>query len=108
MGYTCPSCGSPALTEQPWTHDTCSNEGLAKKSPKGKPVGADPTGLTPTPLSQNESHREGVSFTKVNRGDRRWTFPNDQMGIRLLHVAIALTRPFAAEEQEALGSEQVS
>ena len=33
-------------------------------------VGADPTGSAPTEDQQNESHREGVSFTKVSRGDR--------------------------------------
>jgi hypothetical protein len=54
----------------PLGHDSCSGDGLAKKSPKGKLVGADPTGPAPSALSRNESHREGVSFTKVSRGDR--------------------------------------
>jgi hypothetical protein len=41
-----------------------------------------------------------------SRGDRRWTFPNDYTGVRLFHAAIAVARPFTAEELEALGRGQ--
>jgi hypothetical protein len=42
----------------------------------------------------------------VSRDDRRWTFPNDLTGIRLFHAAIAVARPFSAEELEILGPGQ--
>jgi DNA invertase Pin-like site-specific DNA recombinase len=48
---------------------------------------------------------EGLSVS-YSRGDRRWTFPNDLSGVRLFHAAIAVARPFTAEELEALGRGQ--
>jgi len=78
----------------------------AKKSSRREMSGADPGGSAPSSVKRNESHREGVSFTKVSRGDRRWTFLNDLTGMRLFHAAIAVARPFTAEELEALGRGQ--
>jgi hypothetical protein len=40
------------------------------KSSGVETVGADPSGSAPTAMNPNESHREGVSSTKVSRGDR--------------------------------------
>jgi hypothetical protein len=42
----------------------------AKKSSGTAMIGADPDGSASTAVNQNESHREGVSSTKVSRGDR--------------------------------------
>jgi len=85
------------------SHDNCECAGEKKKSSGEETAGADPTGSAPTAMNQNESHREGVSSTKVSRGDRRCTFPNDFSGMRLFHAAIAQSRPFSAEELEVLG-----
>jgi hypothetical protein len=41
-----------------------------KKSSRREMSGADPGGSAPTSVNRNESHREGVSSTKVSRGDR--------------------------------------
>jgi hypothetical protein len=74
-----------------------------KKSSRREMSGADPGGSAPTSVNRNESHREGVSSTKVSRGDRRCTFPNDLTGMRLLHAAISQSRPFTAAELAVLG-----
>jgi hypothetical protein len=50
---------------------------------------------------------EGLSVS-YSRGDRRWTFPNGFTGMRLFHAAIAVARPFTAEELDSLGREQAS
>lgn len=50
-----------------------------------------------------ESQQEGVSYTKVNRGDRRCTFLNDSLGTRLLWSAIAQTIDFTADTLFAIG-----
>jgi hypothetical protein len=51
-------------------HGNCERAGEKKKTSGKETVGADPTGSAPTAMNQNESHREGVSSTKVSRGDR--------------------------------------
>jgi hypothetical protein len=48
---------------------------------------------------------EGL-ISKNSRGDRRWTFPNDFTGMWLFHAAIALERPFTAEELQVPGGGQ--
>jgi hypothetical protein len=51
-------------------HDRCVVIEKAKKFSRREMSGADPSGSAPTSVKQNESHREGVSSTKVSRGDR--------------------------------------
>jgi hypothetical protein len=53
----------------PGYHDSKRAE-EEQESSREETVGADPTESAPTPLNPNESRREGVSSTKVNRGDR--------------------------------------
>jgi hypothetical protein len=50
------------------------------------------------------SREGGISYTKLSRGDRRWTFPNDMTGSGLLWRAIAQTRQFSADEFYAFGT----
>jgi len=65
----------------------------------------DAATLVPTIRKPFDVLAEGL-VSKNSRGDRRWTFPNDLTGMRLFHAAIALARPFAAEELEILGRGQ--
>jgi hypothetical protein len=51
-------------------HDSGAVNEKAKKSSRREMSGADPGGSAPTSIKRNESHREGVSSTKVSRGDR--------------------------------------
>jgi hypothetical protein len=57
-----------------------------------------------TPDRLNSSQPEGISITKVRRGDRRWTFPNEPSGQLLLWQACAQALGFAAESFFRLGT----
>lgn len=50
------------------------------------------------------TNRRKNNDSLVRRGDWRLTFPNDVMGTRLLHLAIAQTKEFKAFTFYALGS----
>ena len=62
----------------------------------------DDATLVPTIRKPFDVLAEGL-ISKNSRGDRRCTFPDDFTGIRLFHAAIALVRPFTADELHALG-----
>ena len=49
---------------------------------------------------------EGLVSTD-SRGDRRLTFLNDFMGMRLFHATMALAQPFTAEQLQAFGRQSV-
>ena len=50
-----------------------------------------------TPAQLNRSPPEGISITKVSRGERRFTFPNEVAATRLLSLAIAHVEDFTAD-----------
>jgi hypothetical protein len=50
-----------------------------------------------SPDRLNRSQPEGISITKVSRGDRRWTFPNELAGAQLFSLAISQVEEFTAE-----------
>jgi hypothetical protein len=50
-----------------------------------------------SPDRLNKSQREGISITKVSRGEPRCTFPNDWLCLRLLSLAIAQVEDFTVD-----------
>jgi len=69
--------------------------------------GVEPPSAAPgfcDPALPNESQPEGISITKVSRGDRRQTFPNESGGQRLLWLALSQTVEFEADSFLRLGA----
>jgi hypothetical protein len=60
-------------------------------------------------MSQRPNSRQpvGISIIKVNRGDRRCTFPNELEASRLFSLAISQVEEFTADRFFSLAAETV-
>ena len=70
-------------------------------------TGADPASAVDSgdrPARLTQSQPEGISITKVSRGDRRCTFPNELAATRLLSLAIAHVEEHSADTFFALAN----
>jgi len=72
--------------------DSSARSPKSTKAVGGEDVTSPPTASVDVPLCRHE----GVSFTKVSRGDRRLTFPNEPSGKGLFLRAIAQPLEFDA------------
>ena len=105
-GGTDPTSDSPAGNTPPNSGDTrlqpCRCEDRKDRNPKTE--NSDGKCMPPEVFRSETCPKEGVSFTKDSRGDRRLTFPNDLTGAGLFHLAIAQEFEFSADAFFTLGS----
>ena len=77
-------------------HDTNGGERSLPAEPRLVP-GSAAHMVDQMPDRLNSCQPEEISITKVSRGERRFTFPNEVAATRLLLLAIAQVEEFTAD-----------